>query len=206
MLGPKQEAQGALFYEFSINDHVPQDHLLRSIDRFVDLSSIRPHLAEFYSHTGRPSIDPELLIWMLLVGYCLGIRSERRLCEEVHLNLDYRGFCRLDLSDPVPNHSTFSKNRHGRFRGSDLLRQQLPDLRDIGRAVAIPIEPIMSDAVLASGQHVDQEPANELICGQGHGGAAACAFEAIVLDAEGDPARVETDQSAVGNGDPVGVA
>ena len=122
MLGPKQEAQGALFYEFSIDDHVPQDHLLRSIDRFVDLSSIRPYLAEFYSHTGRPSIDPELLIRMLLVGYCLGIRSERRLCEEVHLNLAYRWFCRLDLADPVPNHSTFSKNRHGRFRDSDLLR------------------------------------------------------------------------------------
>ena len=122
MLGPKQEAQGALFYEFSIDDHVPQDHLLRSIDRFVDLSSIRAHLAEFYSHTGRPSIDPELLIRMLLVGYCLGIRSERRLCEEVHLNLAYRWFCRLDLADQVPNHSTFSKNRHGRFRDSDLLR------------------------------------------------------------------------------------
>jgi len=122
MLGPKQEAQSALFYEFSIEDHVPQEHLLRSIDRFVDLSSIRPHLAEFYSHTGRPSIDPELLIRMLLVGYCLGIRSERRLCEEVHLNLAYRWFCRLDLADPVPNHSTFSKNRHGRFRESDLLR------------------------------------------------------------------------------------
>ena len=112
MLGPKQEAQGALFYEFSIEDHVPQDHLLRSIDRFVDLSSIRRHLSEFYSHTGRPSIDPELLIRMLLVGYCLGIRSERRLCEDVRLNLAYRWFCRLDLSDPVPNHSTFSKNRH----------------------------------------------------------------------------------------------
>jgi len=122
MLGPKQEAQGALFYEFSIEGHVPQDHLLRSIDRFVDLSSIRRHLADFYSHTGRPSIDPELLIRMLLVGYCLGIRSERRLCEEVHLNLAYRWFCRLDLADRVPDHSTFSKNRHGRFRDSDLLR------------------------------------------------------------------------------------
>ncbi len=122
MLGPKQEAQGALFYEFSIDDHVPHDHLLRSIDRFVDLSGIRQHLAPFYSNTGRPSIDPELLIRMLLVGYCLGIRSERRLCEEVHLNLAYRWFCRLDLADRVPDHSTFSKNRHGRFRDSDLLR------------------------------------------------------------------------------------
>ncbi|RMA40601.1 transposase [Rhodophyticola porphyridii] len=122
MMGPKQEAQAALFYEFSLEDHVPQDHLLRSIDRFVDLSSIRAHLADFYSHTGRPSIDPELLIRMLLVGYCFGIRSERRLCEEVHLNLAYRWFCRLDLNDRVPDHSTFSKNRHGRFRESELLR------------------------------------------------------------------------------------
>ncbi len=122
MLGPRQEAQAALFYEFSLEDHVPMDHLLRSIDRFVDLSSIRAYLADFYSHTGRPSVDPELLIRMLLVGYCFGIRSERRLCEEVHLNLAYRWFCRLDLSDRVPDHSTFSKNRHGRFHDSELLR------------------------------------------------------------------------------------
>ncbi|MEL6954991.1 MAG: IS1182 family transposase [Pseudomonadota bacterium] len=122
MMGPRQEAQAALFYEFSLEEHVPQDHLLRSIDRFVDLSSIRAHLSDFYSHTGRPSVDPELLIRMLLVGYCFGIRSERRLCEEVHLNLAYRWFCRLDLNDRIPDHSTFSKNRHGRFRDSELLR------------------------------------------------------------------------------------
>ena len=122
MMGPRQEAQPALFYEFSLEDHVPQDHLLRSIDRFVDLDDIRSHLADFYSHTGRPSVDPELLIRMLLVGYCFGIRSERRLCEEVHLNLAYRWFCRLDLNDRIPDHSTFSKNRHGRFRDSELLR------------------------------------------------------------------------------------
>lgn len=92
MLGPRQEAQAALFYEFSLEDHVLQDHLLRSIDRFVDLSSIRTHLADFYSHTGRSLVDPELLIWMLLVGYYFGTRSERRLCEDVHLNLAYRWF------------------------------------------------------------------------------------------------------------------
>jgi len=86
------------------------------------MSSIRGHLADPYSHTGRPSVDPELLIRMLLVGYCFGIRSERRLCDEVHLNLAYRWFCHLDLSDRVPDHSTFSKNRHGRFRESELLR------------------------------------------------------------------------------------
>ncbi|WP_308879559.1 transposase, partial [Klebsiella pneumoniae] len=74
------------------------------------------------SPIGRPSIDPELMVRMLVVGYCYGIRSERRLCEEVHLNLAYRWFCRLGLEDEVPNHSTFSKNRHGRFRDSDLFR------------------------------------------------------------------------------------
>ncbi len=122
MMGPRQEAQPALFYEFSLEDHVPQNHLRRSIDRFVDLSGIRSYLADLYSHTGRPSVDPELLIRMLLVGYCFGIQSERRLCEEVHLNLAYRWFCRLDLSDRVPDHSTFSKKRHGRFRDSELFR------------------------------------------------------------------------------------
>lgn len=122
MTGPKKEAQAALFHEFNLDQHVPADHVLRQIDRFVDLSGIRALLAPYYSATGRPSIDPELMIRMLLVGYCMGIRSERRLCEEVHLNLAYRWFCRLDLSDAVRDHSTFSKNRHGRFRESDLFR------------------------------------------------------------------------------------
>ena len=122
MMGARQVAQEALFYEFSLERHVPADHLLRAIDRFVDLGDLRPQLAPFYSATGRPSIDPELMIRMLIVGYCFGIRSERRLCEEVHLNLAYRWFCRLGLDGEVPDHSTFSKNRHGRFRDSDLLR------------------------------------------------------------------------------------
>jgi len=125
MMGERLTDQGALFYEFSLDRHVPSDHLLRAIDRFVDLEGLRAHLAPFYSLIGRPSIDPELLIRMLLVGYCFGVRSERRLCEEVHLNLAYRWFCRLGLDGEVPDHSTFSKNRHGRFRESDLLRQLL---------------------------------------------------------------------------------
>ena len=123
MMGERTVMQEALFYSFRIEDHVPQDHLLRSVDRFVDLTGIREHLKPFYSATGRPSVDPELMIRMLLIGYCMGIRSERRLCEEVHLNLAYRWFCRLDLEGSVPDHSTFSKNRHGRFRDSDLLRK-----------------------------------------------------------------------------------
>ena len=123
MMGERTVMQEALFYGFSLERHVPADHLLRSVDRFVDLSGLREQLRPFYSETGRPSIDPELIIRMLLVGYCFGIRSERRLCEEVHLNLAYRWFCRLGLERAVPDHSTFSKNRHGRFRDSDLFRR-----------------------------------------------------------------------------------
>ncbi len=123
MMGERPVMQEALFYGFSLERHVPSDHMLRSIDRFVDLSGVRAHLEPYYSDVGRPSIDPELMIRMLIVGYCFGIRSERRLCEEVHLNLAYRWFCRLGLDGDVPDHSTFSKNRHGRFRDSDLLRK-----------------------------------------------------------------------------------
>lgn len=121
-MGQQGGNQDQLFYSFNLDSHVPPDHLLRGIDRFFDLGELREHLAAFYSHTGRPSIDPELMIRMLIIGYCFGIRSERRLCEEVHLNLAYRWFCRLGLEDNVPDHSTFSKNRHGRFRESDAFR------------------------------------------------------------------------------------
>src|SRR6202043_1357833 len=123
MMGERRVGQEALFYEFSLERHVPETHLLRSIDRFVELDGGRRELAPFYSEVGRPSIDPELMIRMLIVGYCFGIRSERRLCEEVHLNLAYRWFCRLGLDGKVPDHSTFSRNRHGRFRQSDILRR-----------------------------------------------------------------------------------
>src|SRR5439155_1568915 len=123
MMGERRVQQEALFYEFSLERHVPEKHFLRSIDRFVELDALRQELAPFYSEMGRPSIDAELLIRMLIVGYCFGIRSERRLCEEVHLNLAYRWFCGLGLDGEVPDHSTFSKNRHGRFRDSDLLRR-----------------------------------------------------------------------------------
>ena len=122
MMGEHSGNQDRLFYSFNLDEHVPADHLLRGIDRFLDLADLRQHLAPFYSHTGRPSVDPELMVRMLLVGYCFGIRSERRLCEEVHLNLAYRWFCRLGLEDKVPDHSSFSKNRHGRFRESDVFR------------------------------------------------------------------------------------
>jgi transposase len=122
MMGCQTRGQDRLFYSFNLEERIPQNHLLRGIERCLDLSQLRQYLADYYSHTGRPSIDPELMIRMLIVGYCYGIRSERRLCEEVHLNLAYRWFCRLSLEDAVPDHSTFSKNRHGRFRASGTFR------------------------------------------------------------------------------------
>ncbi len=123
MMGEPVGRQDRLFYEFDLEDMVPADHLLRRIDAVLDLSWLRSELAPYYSHTGCPSVDPELLIRMLIVGYCYSIRSERRLCQEVKMNLAYRWFCRLGLEDKVPDHSTFSVNRHGRFRESDLLRK-----------------------------------------------------------------------------------
>src|SRR5436190_4372004 len=123
MMGRLSGNQAQLFYEFRLEDRVPASHLLRRIDAVLDLGHLHQSLDPYYSHTGRPSIDPELMIRMLIVGYCFGIRSERRLCEEVSLNLAYRWFCRLGLEDEVPDHSTFGKNRHGRFRESDLFRQ-----------------------------------------------------------------------------------
>lgn len=122
MMGERSGRQDRLFYEFCLEDRVPSDHLLRRIDGVLDLSWLRARLAPYYSHTGCPSVDPELMIRMLLVGYCYSIRSERRLCQEVELNLAYRWFCRLGLEEKVPDHSTFSVNRHGRFRDSDAFR------------------------------------------------------------------------------------
>jgi transposase len=123
MMGERLVRQDRLFYEICLEDRVPPDHLVRRIDAALDLSWLRAELAPYYSHTGCPSVDPELMIRMLLLGYCYSIRSDRRLCQEVEMNLAYRWFCRLGLEDKVPDHSTFSINRHGRFRDSDILRQ-----------------------------------------------------------------------------------
>ena len=123
MMGEPLGRQDRLFYEFDIEDVVPGDHPLRRIDAVLDLSWLRGELEPHYSHLGCPSVCPELMIRMLLIGYCYSIRSERRLCEEVKVNLAYRWFCGLGLEDRVPHHSTFSVNRHGRFRESDILRK-----------------------------------------------------------------------------------
>lgn len=124
MMGRQNSDQASLFYAFRLDDRVPKDHLLRRIDVFVTaaLGGMHARLKPYYSKIGRPSIDPELMIRMLIIGYCYGLRSERRLTQEVDLHLAYRWFCRLDLDDKVPHHSTFSENRLHRFRESDVFR------------------------------------------------------------------------------------
>jgi len=124
MMGRQTVDQSQLFYLFNLESRIPAHHLVRRINPTVTriLADLREKLWPYYSEIGRPSIDPELMMRMLIVGYCYGIRSERRLCEEVELHLAYRWFCRLDLDDKVPDHSTFSVNRHGRFRDSDAFR------------------------------------------------------------------------------------
>ena len=125
MMGRQTGDQASLFYEFRLEDRIPRDHLLRRINVVVGpvMDGVCGQLKPYYSEIGRPSVDPELMIRMLIVGYCFGLRSERRLTQEVELHLAYRWFCRLDLDDKVPHHSTFSENRLHRFRESDVFRR-----------------------------------------------------------------------------------
>ena len=124
MMGRQRGDQTSFFYEFRLDERIPKEHLLRRIDVFVTpvLADMREQLKPYYSEIGRPSVDPALMIRMLIVGYCYGLRSERQLTQEVELHLAYRWFCRLDLDDKVPHHSTFSENRLHRFRESDIFR------------------------------------------------------------------------------------
>jgi transposase len=123
MMGRRKDGQGQFFYAFNLDEVVPPDHLVRQLDGVLDLSWVHKELAPYYSHTGRPSIDPVLMIRMLLVGYVFALRSERRLCSEVQVNLAYRWFCKLSVEDQIPDHSVFSRARHERFRESDALRR-----------------------------------------------------------------------------------
>jgi transposase len=123
MMGRRKEEQGQFFYSFDLDKVVPSDHLVRRIDSILDLGWVHKELAPYYSHTGRPSIDPVLMIRMLIVGYVFAIRSERRLCSEVQVNLAYRWFCKLGIEDKIPDHSVFCRARHERFRESDALRR-----------------------------------------------------------------------------------
>src|SRR6187455_1618843 len=123
MMGRREEGQGQFFYSFHLDKVVPPDHLVRQIDGLLDLDWVHKELAPYYSHTGRPSIDPVLMIRMLLVGYVFAIRSERRICAEIQVNLAYRWFCKLGIEDKIPDHSVFCRARRERFRESGALRR-----------------------------------------------------------------------------------
>jgi transposase len=123
MMGRGSQDQGQLFYSFNLEEVVPDDHLVRAISRVLDLSWVRGELAPHYSTIGRPSVDPVLMIRMLIIGYVFAIRSERALCREVRLNLAYRWFCGLGIEDKIPDHSAFSRARNERFRDSDIFRR-----------------------------------------------------------------------------------
>jgi transposase len=123
MMGRLKSDQGQLFYEFRLGDAVPEDHMVRKIDTALDLSWLRSELAPHYSPMGRPSIDPELMIRMLVVGYVFAIRSERLICREVQVNLAYRWFCKLGIEDAIPDHSAFSRARNERFREGEVFRR-----------------------------------------------------------------------------------
>jgi len=127
MMG-QQCRKESLFYYFRLEDQVPETHLLRLIDRYIDFSFVRDRLRNFYSQTGRSSIDPEVLLRLLLVGYLYGITSERRLLDEVRMHLAYRWFTGLGFDRELPDHSTFSKNRHGRFRAAGVFRDVFEEI------------------------------------------------------------------------------
>src|SRR5215510_7534657 len=122
MMGQHSRSE-ALFYYFRLEDQVPENHLLRLIDKHVSFSFVREQLKDSYSETGRPSIDPELLLRILLIGYLYGITSERKLVEELRMHLAWRWFTGLSFDQEIPHHSTLSKNRHGRFQESKLFEQ-----------------------------------------------------------------------------------
>jgi transposase len=123
MMGRLNHDQGQFFYSFRLDEAIPDDHPVRDIAAVLDLSWVHAELAPFYPKLGRPSIDPELMIRMLIIGYVFAIRSERALCRDVRVNLAYRWFCGLSIEDKVPDHSTFSRARHERFRDSDMFRR-----------------------------------------------------------------------------------
>ena len=172
MMGRVKSDQGQLFYEFHLGDAVPEDHLVRKIDAALDLSWLRNELAPHYSSMGRPSIDPELMIRMLVVGYVFAIRSERLICREVQVNLAYRWFCKLGIEDAVPDHSAFSRARNERFREGDVFRRMFERVVEAciaaglvgGEGFAVDASLIQADAnkqrsIAGQDWHRDRDPA-----------------------------------------------
>src|SRR5829696_1987149 len=154
MMGRSSQDQGQLFYSFNLDEIVPDDHLVRAIADVLDLSWVRAELAPHYSQIGRPSIDPLLMIRMLIVGYVFAIRSERALCREVQVNFAYRWFCGLSIEDKIPDHSAFSRARNERFRDSGIFRHVFERVVAAciaaglvgGEGFAVDASPIVADA------------------------------------------------------------
>jgi transposase len=140
---PFPRGVAVLLLPASLEDQVPENHLLRMIDRHVNLEFIRAKLKDAYSDAGRPSIDPELLLHMLLVGYLYGVTSERKLVEGLRMHLAWRWFTGLGFDQEIPHHSTFSKNRHGRFQESNLFQEIFEEI--VARCV---------EAGLVKGEHM----------------------------------------------------
>lgn len=194
-MGRREQGQGQFFYDFHLDAVVPPDHLVRRIDGVLDTSWVHRELAPYYSHTGRPSVDPELMIRMLILGYVFAIRSERRLCEEVQVNLAYRWFCGLGIEDRVPNHSVFSRARHERFCDAEVFR--LVFERVVGACIAaglVGAESFSIDASLikADVDKVKRVPGDEPVDWPGRDEASRAVREYLdVLDeaARGDDER-----------------
>ena len=190
----QQTRTESLFYYFRLEDQIPEDHLLRLIDQHVELSFVRERVKGLYSSTGRPSIDPEVLLRLLLVGYLYGITSERRLLEEVRMHLAYRWFTRLDFGQDIPDHSTFSKNRHGRFRESGVFREVFEEI--VRRCIAaglvqghnLAVDGTMVEANASPGSRVPTEKLKD--------GGSGCADRARVFSrarAKQSSSRCEDD-------------
>jgi transposase len=183
MMGRLKSDLGQLLYEFRLGDAVPEDHLVRKIDAVLDLSWLSGELAPHYSSMGRPSIDPELLIRMLVLGCVFAIRSERLICREVQVNLAYRWFCRLGIEDAVPDHSAFSRARNERFRDGDVLRRVFEQTVETciaaglvgGEGFAVDASLIAADAnkqrsIAGQDWRRDRDPAKSSLRGEGVSG------------------------------------
>lgn len=165
MMGCLEKDQGRFLYDLCLDAHVPGEHLLRKTDAVLDLGRLREVLRPFYCHTGRPSSDPELMLRMLLIGFCYGIRSERRLCDGVHLNRACHCFCGWGLEGQMPDHSSFSVNRHGRFRESvaltlafgDVVRSRMAGGLVSGEGFAVDASVLEADASRYHGVAGDRE-------------------------------------------------
>ena len=156
MMGQHTRSE-SLFYYFRLEDQVPESHLLRLIDQHIDFGFVREQLKQSYSDTGRPSIDPELLLRILLIGYLYGISSERKLVEELRMHLAWRWFTGLGFDEEVPHHSTFSKNRHGRFQESKLFEQLFEEV--VARCLAVGL--VRGDKLSVDGTFVEANASKE---------------------------------------------